>query len=79
LGIVVIFSDVRSPVRLRDMKIQKFNKVTELKKLASGKPTKVSAQTLAHYALEYVPKTKPKKAREDVEFLERLFSLVDPR
>jgi hypothetical protein len=57
-----------------------FNLQTELKKLAKGKRTRVSHQMLAIHALEYVEAVDAhRKVSGDLEFLERLFSLADPR
>jgi hypothetical protein len=46
----------------------------EIKKLAQGKPTAISAGELARFVLGYLPK----KTRAD-DFLEALFRLEDPR
>jgi len=60
------------------MSATKFNVETELRKLAKGKKTRVSAQTLAICLLPEVAAAKP-KAGDEVQFLDRLFRLEDPR
>jgi hypothetical protein len=54
-----------------------YNLQTELKKLAEGKRTRVSHQTLAIHALDYVEAVAAQPP--DVTFLERLFALKDER
>ena len=54
-----------------------YNLQTELRKLAEGKRTRVSHQMLALHALDYVEAVAAQPP--DVTFLERLFSLADPR
>jgi hypothetical protein len=63
-----------------------FNYVTELEKLARGGRSKVDMKTLAEFALmavgNYVPRKPRRKKRNrgrDVQFLEALYALPDPR
>jgi hypothetical protein len=55
---------------------------TELRKLAAGKRTKVSAESLLHltlgHTLDALQAAEP-EAGDAVEFLERLFSIPDTR
>jgi hypothetical protein len=59
------------------MTITRFNIKTELQKMARGKRTKVDARTLAH--CQIVMSAPQPDVRGEIQFLERLFSLVDPR
>jgi hypothetical protein len=62
------------------MAFLKYNIKTELQKLAKGKRTRVSHRVLAIHALDYVEAVDTqRKISGDVEFLEQLFSLKDPR
>jgi hypothetical protein len=54
----------------------KLNVLTELKKLAHGKRTKTPADVIARLALDYV---RAGMVNPDIEELERLYRLPDPR
>jgi hypothetical protein len=73
----VILAESAGPPYLRDMSFIAYNLQTELKKLAEGKRTKVSHQTLALHALDYVEAVAAQPP--DVSFLEKLFALKDTR
>jgi hypothetical protein len=60
--------------------IQKFKALMELQKLAMGKPTTLSPQTIALNVLSIVEwARKEMDKRDDVPHLERLFKMKDPR
>lgn len=62
------------------MIIQKFDALMELQKLAMGKPTTVSPQTIALNVLSTVEwARKAMDERGDAPHLERLFKMKDPR
>ena len=58
------------------MTYQKINVLTELRKLANGKATKVPAEVIAGSAIQLV---QAALRDQDVEELERLFVLPDKR
>lgn len=58
------------------MTYQKFKVLTELRKLAAGKPTKVPAAVIAGCAIGFV---QAGMRDRDAEELERLFALPDTR
>lgn len=62
------------------MEFVKANIRTELKRAAKGKPTKLPFSVLAECALRYYPRPEKQDSNAaDVEFLERLYRLEDPR
>lgn len=62
------------------MSFRKYNVYEELEKLAKGKRTKTHPQMIAALVLGSLERPEPKpKKREDVDFLERLYRLEDPR
>lgn len=58
------------------MTYQKFKVLTELRKLAKGKPTKIPAGLIASCA---IPLVQAGLRDRDAEELERLYRLNDPR
>jgi len=60
-----------------------FNCSTELRKVAAGKRSKVPVPVLAEMAADrldrYAKVASPRKAQPDVQWLERLLDLEDPR
>jgi hypothetical protein len=70
-----------SAAMLEPMKITKFHIPTEVSKLAQGKKTRVSAQSIALAALSgYEASSQPRQRKGDsLAWLERLYGLEDPR
>lgn len=54
----------------------KVDAVRELKKIAEGKPTKANLRCIA---IAVLPLLQATDNRDDVDFLERLYRLEDPR